>query len=290
MANIGKSFYHKSSLKNFSKEDIAKGTVIKINPALITILDTIDTLENTAYTQQKVLNIAKDLISKGNLHTLHIDINFDDYKHFGIHPPSVNSHIFTPEFLEKLYDLSTPHDVLLNVHLLTNHIEKHLLEINHINLGAICFQLEVIKIQNELAKIIDLILSIDACVSPVIETVGSENFTPSNKETILQFLSPFFDKIGMLTFQLATTGMRSDHITNLPFTNNSIEYINFISSHFPGTIQIQGGITTKTIGIAVNLGSEFFVCGTEIFNNAEGYSPQEVVHQLLANAHQALLK
>ncbi|MBP2633352.1 MAG: hypothetical protein H6Q70_3980 [Firmicutes bacterium] len=290
MANLRESFYHKSALKNFSKENIAKGTVIKINPALITILDTIDPLENTAYVQQKVLNIAKDLISKGNIHTLHIDINFDDYKHFGIHPPSVNSHIFTPEFLEKLYDLSTPHDVLLNVHLLTNHIEKHLLEIKHINLGAICFQLEVIKTQNELAKIIDLILSIGACVSPVIETVGSENFTPSNKESILQFLSPFFNKIGMLTFQLLATGARSSDITNQLFAKNSIEYIKFISRQFSGTIQIQGGITTKTIGTAINLGSEFFVCGTELFNNAEGYTPHEVVGQLLSNAHQALLK
>lgn len=290
MTNLREDFYHKSSLKFFSKEDIVRGTVIKINPALITILDNIDRFSPIAYAQQKVLCIVKDLISEGNIHTLHIDINFDDYKHFGIHPPSANSHIFTPKFLEKLYDLSTPHDVLLNVHLLTNHIEQHLLEVKHLNLGAICFQLEVIKTQNELAKIIDLILSIGACVSPVIETVGSENFTPSTKETILQFLSPFLDKIGMLTFQLATTGVRSDQITNLPFTNNSIEYINFIGSHFSGTIQIQGGITTKTIGTAVKLGSEFFVCGTEIFNNKEDYSPQQVVRQLLANAHQTLLK
>lgn len=290
MANLRESFYHKSSLKNFSNADIAKGTVIKINPALITILDTIDKLENTAYAQQKVLNIAKDLISEGNVHTLHIDINFADYQHFGIHPPRVNSHIFTPEFLEKLYELATPHSVLLNVHLLTNHIEEHLLEIKHIKLGAVCFQLEVINTENELARIIDLISPIGACVSPVIETVGSENFTPPTKEVILQFLSPFFDKIGMLTFQLLATGARSNHITNQPFAKKTIEYINFIGRQFPGTIQIQGGITTKTIGAAINLGSEFFVCGTEIFNNKEGYSPHEVVRQLLANAHQALLK
>lgn len=290
MTKLRDDFYHNSSLKFFSKEDILRGNVIKINPALITILDSIDKSFPIAYTQQKVLCIVKDLISEGNIHTLHIDINFDDYKHFGIHPPSVNSHIFTPEFLEKLYDLSTPYDVLLNVHLLTNHIEKYLLEIKHIKIGAICFQLEVIKNQNELANILDLIISMGTCASPVIETVGSENFTPPPKEVILQFLAPFFDKIGMLTFQLATTGVRSDQITNLPFTNNSIEYIHFIGDYFPGTLQIQGGITTKTIGTAIKLGSEFFVCGTEIFNNKEGYSPQAVVRQLLANAYQTLLK
>ncbi len=290
MANFRETFYHKSSLKNFSKDDIVKGTVIKINPALITILDTIGKLENIAYTQQKILNIVKDLIRHGNIHTLHIDINFADYQHFGIHPPSINSHIFTPEFLEKLYELATPHSVLLNVHLLTNHIEEHLLAMKHIRLGAVCFQLEVINTHNKLAKIIDLISSIGACVSPVIETIGSENFNPPTKEDILQFLSPFFNKIGMLTFQLLATGARSSHITDQHFDKNSIEYINFIGKQFPGTIQIQGGITTKTIGTAINLGSEFFVCGTEIFNNKEGYSPHEVVGQLLAASHQALIK
>ena len=51
-----------------------------------------------------------------------------------------------------------------------------------------------------------------------------------------------------------------------------------------GTFQIQGGITTETIGDAMRLGAEFLVCGTQIFRNSQGLIPPQVVDRLLAEA------
>lgn len=286
-------FYGKSLLISYTSEDILAGNVIKINPALITILDKLYKLNKSLdinQIQEKVLGEVDVILKQGNIHTLHVDINYDDYSNFGVNSPAINSHIFNIDFIEKLNKLAESYLAFLNIHLLTDYPELHIQDIKHIRIGAICFQLEVVKSSETLREIIDKIVAIGACASPVIEIIGTEKFTPRTKEDALDFLSPFQDKIGMLTFQCEATGTRSNSALGMLNSNEIIDYINFFADNFDATIQIQGGITTTTISAAINLKSEFLVCGTEIFNNKLGYSSTEVIKSMLKQADKVLLK
>lgn len=282
-------FYSESSFKSFIKSDIVNGKVIKINPAIITILDRIGDIINTELTQKKVLDEIDFLLKQRKIYTLHVDINFADYENFGINGPTCNSHIFTPDFIERLNKLVMFYGAYINVHLLTNYPQMHIEELKHIRIGAICFQLEVLKDREELKTIVEIITKLGACASPVIEIVGTDRFKPQSKEEVLKIISPSLNNIGMLTFQVAATGIRSNNTSGIMFSKEVMEYIEFLTANFNGTIQIQGGITTKTIGSAIKLGSEFLVCGTEIFNNKSGYSSQQVVKSLLLQAEKELM-
>lgn len=282
-------FYSESSLKSFSKSDVVNGKVMKINPAIITILDRIGERGGIELTQKKVLDEVEFLLKQRKIHTLHIDINFDDYDNFGSNGPAINSHIFTPDFIERLNHLVMFYGAYLNVHLLTNYPKRHIEDIQHIRIGAICFQLEVVKSSEELKTIVEIITKLGACASPVIEIVGTDKFKPKSREEVLKIISPSLNNIGMLTFQVAATGIRSNNTSGTMFSQETIEYIRFLTANFNGTIQIQGGITTKTIGSAIKIGSEFLVCGTEIFNNKSGYSSQQVVESLLLQAEKELM-
>ena len=61
-----------------------------------------------------------------------------------------------------------------------------------------------------------------------------------------------------------------------------------LRTRFAGTVQIQGGITTLTIGDAVRLGADFVVCGSELFRSPAGLAPAEVVAALLTAAADVL--
>jgi len=282
-------FYSESSFKSFIKSDIANGKIVKINPAIITILDRIGNIKDTALIQKQVLDEIDLLLKQRKIHTLHVDINFDDYDNFGSNSPVLNFHFFTPDFIERLNHLVMFYGAYLNVHLLTNYPKRHIEEIKHIRIGAICFQLEVVKSSEELKTIVEVITKLGACASPVIEIVGTDKFKPKSKEEVLEIISPSLNNIGMLTFQVAATGIRSNNTSGTMFSQETIEYIRFLTANFNGTIQIQGGITTKTIGSAIKIGSEFLVCGTEIFNNKSGYSSQQVVESLLLQAEKELM-
>lgn len=281
-------FYGQSSLKFYNREDIINGRVIKINPAIITILDKLHKSLDIDLIQEKVLVEVETLLKTGNIYTIHVDINFKDYNNFGNNGPAVNSHIFNVNFLERLSKLTESYSVFLNIHLLTDYPKVHIMDIKHIKIGAICFQMEVVKDSKELGEIVDEISKIGACASPVIEVIGTEKFVPKTKEEAFKFISPFQDKIDMLTFQVETTGARSSSSLGLLASNEVTDYISFFKNNFNGTIQIQGGITTKSMGLAVKLGGEFLVCGTEIFNNKFGYSSIEVIENMLEQAAKAL--
>ncbi|WP_026885432.1 hypothetical protein [Clostridium beijerinckii] len=288
MKNNREIFYGTSALRFYNKKDIINGKVIKINPALITILDKLDKSLDTNTIQEKVIEEVEILLNHGNIKTLHVDINFDDYSNFGSNGPSVNSHIFSISFLERLDALVRLHEAFLNIHLLTDYPKIHIKDIKHIKVGAVCFQLEVVKDYQELKEIINEIIEIGACVSPVIEVVGTDKFIPKTKKEILEFVLPFQDKIGMLTFQVEATGARSSNSSGMLNSKEIEEYINYFTRNFDGTIQIQGGITAETIRSAIKLGSEFLVCGTEIFNNKLGYSSVDVIENMLKEADKAL--
>jgi len=135
---------------------------------------------------------------------------------------------------------------------------------------------------------VDAVLKIGACASPVIETVGSGATAPAEPNAVLNLLRPALPQIGMLTFQAAATASRSNTSEGAFTSNTARSYIDFLRPEFHGTVQVQGGITTRTIGEVVRLGVEFLVCGTEIFRNPEGRSPATVIAGMLAAAARAL--
>jgi len=281
------AFYSISSLKSFTRQDVLEGRVIKINPALVTITDGLDDRMPPESLQKRVQHHVEQLLEH-NVHTFHVDINFEDYSGFSGKRPNTNTVIFMPSFLKDLNEIVRSHDGFLNLHLLTNFPHLHLCKFDRIELGAVCFQLDVISGSEQLQELVHHILDIGACASPVIETVGSENLMPKPKEEILLLLEPVLPEIGMLTFQAAGTASRS----NLPagtFNKEGVgSYIRHVKESFTGTFQMQGGITTSTIGEAVRMGAEFLVSGTQIFRNQRGLTAPQVIDQMLVEAAEAL--
>jgi pentose-5-phosphate-3-epimerase len=287
VATEGQTFYGTSSMGSVAFKDVLEGRIIKINPALIAITDgTVDTTPSEII-QQKVQDHVIQLLGH-KVRTFHVDVNFEDYSGFGSNRPDINTAIFTPSFLENLNEVVRSYDGFLNLHLLTDFPQRHLRRFGHIELGAVCFQLEVISDSKQLKELIHNILDSGACASPVIETVGSENLMPKPKEEIFIFLEPVLSEIGMLTFQAAGTASRSN-VSAGTFAKEQVRsYIERMKELFTGTIQLQGGITTSSIGEAVKLGAEFMVSGTQIFRNQDGLTPPEVIDIMLTEAAKAL--
>jgi len=280
-------FYGTSSLRSFTRQDVLEGRVIKINPALITITDGLVDTTPPEILQRKVRDHVIQLL-RHKLRTFHVDVNFEDYSGFGSQRPRINTAVFTPSFLESLNDAVRSYNGFLNLHLLTDFPQRHLRQFEHIGLGAICFQLDVVSGSEELEAIIQQILDMGACASPVIETVGSENLTPQPIGEVFTLLKPALPSVGMLTFQAAGTASRSNVSAGTFDKEHVGSYVEYVKESFTGTIQLQGGITTSTIGEAVRMGAEFLVSGTQIFHNQEGLTAPEVIDVMLMEASRAL--
>ena len=288
MQTPGQEFYSQKAARTFTRQDVLDGKIVKINPALITITDGFVDRAAPAELQQRVVEQVHQVLA-GKVQTLHVDINFEDYSGFGAVRPDLNQVIFTPPFLQNLNEFVQAQGVYLNLHLLTDFPLQHLAEYAAVGAGAICFQLDTVPDRKMLAELIDHIRGLGACASPVIETVGTENLKPRGPEAVLEFLEPMLSQVGMLTLQVAETAARSNKITGRFAMEQARDYISFIGQGFGGTIQLQGGMTTQTIGKAAQLGAGFIVCGSEIFRNRAGRSPAAVVDQLLQQAAEALV-
>jgi pentose-5-phosphate-3-epimerase len=283
----GQEFYSSKAVRPFTREDILNGRVIKINPALITITDGFVNTVAPENLQKQVIEQVHRLLSH-KIQTLHIDVNFEDYSGFGASGPDINRTVFTPSFSQNLNGIVQAKGAYLNLHLLTNDPLLHLTEYATVGAGAICFQLDSVPDEKALAQIIEKIRLLGACASPVIETVGTEYLQPRRREEVLTFLEPVLSQIGMLTFQVAGTASRSNALAGQFAREQAQSYISFLKQSFYGTIQLQGGMTTQTIGEAVRLGADFIVCGSEIFRNREGRSAETVIDDLLLRAADAL--
>jgi pentose-5-phosphate-3-epimerase len=196
--------------------------------------------------------------------------------------------VFTPAFLKDLNALVRSRGAFLNLHLLTNAPLMQLRHYDHIELGAVCFQLEVLPDAGQLAELIDHILGIGACASPVIETVGSDHMAPPSPQQVHQQLQPVLSKIGMLTFQAAGTAARSNQPAGSFAADQVRRFIDLFKQAFRGTVQIQGGIKIETVDQALDLGAEFLVIGTQLFHHPAGLSPTDVVDRLLGQAADVL--
>lgn len=272
-------FYSIPSLPS-TKENILSGRIVKMNPALVTILDGLLEESPIEILQDKVWNHVIGLMAHSRVFTFHLDINFVDYSGFGSNQPGVNTNIFTPYFLKKLNSEIRRNNGYLNVHFLTDYPLEHLKEYSHIGFGAICYQLDIIKNILYHQQLISEIISQGACASPVLEVIGSKNVIPRCKEEVLSFIKPVLSSIGMLTFQVETTAARSNNSAGLIGDLTVHEYIEFFKQYFHQTIQIQGGIKISTIADAVDLGANLLVSGTQIFHNKE-YTPEKVIELML---------
>ncbi len=281
-------FYGHSALKTaYTREDVLDGHVVKINPALITITDGLVNSVPVDQLQRKIYEHVAYLRVHG-VHTFHIDINFEDYRGYSQSRPDMNARVFTPDFLRDLNKCAQAAGAFLNLHLLTNFPQTRLREYATVGAGAICFQLDSVQKPERLVELVDYILDLGACASPVIETVGTEDIEPLPFETVQALLEPVLPRIGMLTFQAAATATRTMLRTGMLDRNALQSYLNALRRGFNGTVQIQGGITTHTVREAVRLGAEFLVCGTQIFRNREGQTPPSIIEAMLMEAAQAL--
>jgi pentose-5-phosphate-3-epimerase len=237
--------------------------------------------------QKQIWEQVDDLLSY-RIRTFHVDLNFDDYRGFGRERPPNNLAVFTPPFLERLNALIRSGGGFLNLHLLTDAPGHHLARLAPLTPGAVCFQLEAVTDPGTLEQLIQRITDLGACASPVIETVGSEHVRPLSPQQVRALLLPLAPRLGMLTLQAAGTASRSNRPTGVFAQEAVASYLRALPQAFKGTLQIQGGITTQTIGLAVQMGAEFLVCGTQLFRNPAGLSPRIVVDRLLLEAAKVL--
>lgn len=261
------------------------GDAVRINPALITITDGLVAHRPVPALQERVWQEVADLLEHG-VRTFHVDINFPDYGGFVHQRPDLNVSLFTPTFLERLNAFVCERGAFLNLHLLTDCPRARFRNYLSVGAGAICFQLETVDAQ-ALGAVVDDIRATGAVASPVIETVGSVNRPAEPVSAVLAKLGPVLPRIDMLTLQAVGTGARSSWASLEAGESRLQEYAAWARSNFEGTLQIQGGITTATVGAMATLGADFLVCGSQIFRNPAGLPAHEVVAALVAEASRA---
>jgi pentose-5-phosphate-3-epimerase len=280
-------FYSQSALSAFAPQDVLDGRVVKINPAIITLTDGLVDKISPGALQRSVQDQVMRLV-RHKIRTFHVDVNFPDYAGYERTPPAVNTGVFTPEFLGDLNALVRSEGGFLNLHLLTDTPSRQLRRYDHIQLGAVCFQLDAVSDSHRLRDLINHIVGMGACASPVIETVGSDGRAPRLPQEVLDQLEPVMTEIGMLTFQAAGTASRSNSPAD-PFAEGQVRRFVGPLKKLRGTIQLQGGITMSSIGAALGLGAEFLVIGTQLFHHPAGLSPTRVVDELLETAARVLI-
>ena len=251
-------FYGTPSARPAALGDILGGRIIKINPALITITDGLVATTPPELLQRRVRERVRELLKDGKVHTFHLDMNYEDYNGFGQNKPEINTSVFTPSFVTELNELVRSGGAFLNLHLLlTDNPGQRLREFEDAGVGAVCFQAEVIDDVRQLEELVEQIVGLGACASPVIEAVGSKTFTPPPQEEVLAFLEPVLPQVGMLTVQAAGTASRSNTPAGTFDSQRVRSYLAAIGPRFEGTIQLQGGISTYTVAEAADWGPSF---------------------------------
>jgi pentose-5-phosphate-3-epimerase len=282
MTTNGQEFYSSSVLAQpFTREDVLAGRVIRISPALITITDGRMGTTPPDDLRREVCQHVNHLLDHG-VRSFHIDINFDDYSGFGSSGPDHNAALFTPDFVQRITQMAQERGGFITLHLLTDHPAEHLRDFESIPLGAICFQLDALQDADQLTALIRQILDLGACASPVIETVGTDHLLPRSPIEVRALLDPALPQIGMLTFQAAGTAARSNLAAGVFARDQVAAYSDCLRPGFSGTIQIQGGITADTASVAVALGAEFLVAGTQLFGG--DLAPSQVIDLMLQAA------
>ncbi len=132
-------YYRTNTLGNdFTYEDVLLGKIIKLNPALITLVDGRN-MEQSITKLQALVQSQVRLLLEHDIRTFHVDINFADYGGFGSSTPCMTQAIFTPDWIAYLTDIANGYDAFINVHLLTDSVEQHLADYIDCGVGAFCF-------------------------------------------------------------------------------------------------------------------------------------------------------
>lgn len=281
MGEQAQDFYAVSILP-VTAENVLAGKTIRINPALVTLLDGRMGTTSVQQLQDEVLLQVQNLLCQKKIATFHVDINVDDYSGFGSNQPGDNTAVFDPDFLVQLNREIRRCDGFLNIHFLTDDPVKQVEYYRQLEECAVCYQLEVLADDDVHRKLLRLIDRQGSCASPVIEIFGSGSGGVVSKERTYAALKPFFSELAMLTFQAEQTAARSTFAQGALTTAPVKEYIAFFRRQFSGAIQIQGGIKRATIAAAAALGADFLVCGTDIFRSRE-HRPEKMVELLLAD-------
>lgn len=286
MTGAALAFYGTPARPPYARADVLAGRVVKVNPALITLTDGLVATTPPEELRARVRKQVAGLLRHG-VRTFHVDVNFADYGGFASRAPDLNAGVFTPGFLAGLQDRLRAAGAFLNLHLLTDRPLERLREYARAKPGAVCFQLDAVDDHRQLVMLIARIQAMGACPSPVIETVGTRRRPALPPAVVRAHLAPVLAEIGMLTFQAAATAARTSagRMLNVAAVR---AYLTPLRARFAGAVQLQGGITTRTIGDAVRLGADFVVCGSEVFHSSTGLAPGEAVDALLAAAAEIL--
>jgi pentose-5-phosphate-3-epimerase len=287
MPTPAQEFYGNSKRDAYAREDVLAGRVVRLSPALMTIVDGRAQTDPVPQLQQEVQSQVARLLDH-RVRSFHVDVNFADYTAFGTDGPAHNEHIFTPEFVDDLNQLIRSQDGFLTLHLLSNFPERHLGSFEAIELGGVCFQLDVIVDGVELATLMQRILDMDAAPSPVIETVGSDRLTPAMPGDVHALLRPVLPQTDVLTFQASATCARPNDVAADFNPTRLALYTSEVKRSYFGTLQFQGGITVETTAQAVEMGADFLICGKELFHHPDGLAPEQVIDLMLEEAARVL--
>ncbi|SHI86176.1 beta/alpha barrel domain-containing protein [Propionispora hippei] len=261
-------------------EYMAADRVVRLNPALITLLDgRIDAVPVTVL-QQEVTEQVRHLFSRRKVMTFHCDINFPDYGGFGEPAPCSNQAVFTPDFLAGLAADIRCQGGYLNLHMLTDRPLERWREYQGVSPAAVCYQLDAVPDPVYHRQLLDSINEQGSCASPVIEIFGSDSRPARAPADTFSQVQPFLRELPMLTFQAEATAARSSFAAGGLASFAVKEYIAYYQERYNGAIQLQGGVKPGTIRDAAALGADFLVCGTAIFRSGTN-SPAEMVDRLL---------
>lgn len=261
-------------------EYITAGKIVRLNPALITLLDGRMETVPPAVLRQEVREQVGRLLVHGKIATFHSDINFPDYGGFGEPAPCSNQAVFTPDFLAALAADIRRQGGCLNLHLLTDRPLERWQEYQAVSPAAVCYQLDAVTDPVYHRTLLDSIAAQGSCASPVIEIFGSAGRPALTAAETFSQVQPFLAELPLLTFQAEATAARSTFAAGGLASAVVRDYIAYYKERYSGAIQLQGGVKLSTIRDAAALGADFLVCGTVIFRN-DRHSPAEMVDRLL---------
>lgn len=259
---------------------MAAGRVVRLNPALITLLDGRIDAVPVAVLQQEVTKQVRHLLSHGKVMTFHCDINFPDYGGFGEPAPCSNQAVFTPDFLTTLAANIRRQGGYLNLHMLTDQPLERWREYQGVSPAAVCYQLDAVADPQYHRELLERINASGSCASPVIEIFGSAGRDALTAAATFSQVQPFLAELPLLTFQAEATAARSTFAAGGLASAVVRDYIAYYKKRYTGAIQLQGGIKLNTIRDAAALGADFLVCGTVIFRTGTN-KPAEMVDRLL---------
>ena len=161
-------------------------------------------------------------------------------------------------------------DLPMDVHLMVNNPERQFKPFADAGASYISFHLE-------------------ACDNPkdalaAIHKLGVKAGLAINPATPIEKALPFLSDLDLLIVMTVVPGKGGQS-----FMAEMLEKVKIARKHAPGIdIQVDGGITADTIGLATAAGANAFVAGSYVFKHGPGESPAERVEALRKGAMEGM--